>query len=86
MFIGILKLLHPFCQRLICDEEIAEAIKLVLKNQFATFSEELVLQSSRLLGFRATSEVVANRIDSIIRKMIKQKELKHLPNEMIDLA
>jgi superfamily I DNA and/or RNA helicase/very-short-patch-repair endonuclease len=71
---------------LICDEEIAEAIKLVLKNQFATFSEELVLQSSRLLGFRATSEVVANRIDSIIRKMIKQKELKHLPNEMIDLA
>jgi len=71
---------------LICDEEIAEAIKLVLKNQFATYSEELVLQSSRLLGFRATSEVVANRIDRIIRKMIKRNELNRLSNEMIDLA
>jgi hypothetical protein len=55
---------------LICDEEIAEAIKLILKNRFATFSKELVLQSSRFLGFRATSEMVANRIDYIIKKMM----------------
>ena len=71
---------------LICDEEIAEAIKLVLKHQFATFPDELAVQSSRLLGFRATSEVVAERINSIIESLIEQKELIRLSNGMIDMA
>lgn len=70
---------------LICDEEIAEAVKLVLKHQFATMPDDLIVQSSRILGFKATSEGVASRIRTVIGKLVEMGELKSLSNGMIDL-
>ena len=69
----------------ICDEEIAESVKLVLNNQFATFSDALVVQSCRLLGIRATSEKTAQRISAVINNLIGEGKLQQLPNGMIDL-
>ncbi len=70
---------------LICDEEIAEAVKLVLKHQFATMPDDLMFQSSRVLGIRATSEGSAGRIKIVIEKLINQGDLRHLSNGMVDL-
>lgn len=70
---------------LICDGEIAEAIKFVLKQQFSTPLDELIVQTSRLLGFQATRENVSNQIERVIHTLIKKDELEHLLNGMIDL-
>jgi len=71
---------------LICDEEIAEAVKLVLKHQYATSPTDLIVQSSRLLGIQATSSAVTKRIKTIINKLLDQRELQPTPNGMIDFA
>ncbi|MDO8727425.1 MAG: DUF3320 domain-containing protein [Candidatus Methanoperedens sp.] len=70
---------------LICDEEIAETIKLVLGHQFATMENDLILKSSRVLGFKATSEGTSKRIKKVIKTLVEQNELKRLSNDMIDL-
>jgi superfamily I DNA and/or RNA helicase len=71
---------------LICDEEIAEAIKLVLKRQFATLPVDLIAQSSRLLGIKRIRAGVEKRVMKVIRKLIKQGALEETPNGMIDFA
>ena len=69
---------------LICDEEIAAAIELVLKSQYATLPDDLGVQASRLLGIKATSEKTAKRIDNIINQLVEQKKLQKMPNGMIN--
>jgi very-short-patch-repair endonuclease/DNA polymerase III delta prime subunit len=56
---------------LICDEEIAEAIALVLRHQFSTRPADLIVQASRLLGFRATRESVSSRIAIVINNLVQ---------------
>ncbi|MFC1944557.1 DUF3320 domain-containing protein [Chloroflexota bacterium] len=68
---------------LICDEEIAESVKTVLKHQFATIEDDLILQTSRLLGIHSTREETAGRIKNVIRKLITKKKLQRMPNGMI---
>jgi very-short-patch-repair endonuclease/DNA polymerase III delta prime subunit len=71
---------------LICDEEIAEAIKLIINNQFATEPDDLIVQSSRLFGIRTTSKAVVKRIKNVIDKLIYKKELQFFPNGMINFV
>lgn len=71
---------------LICDEEISEAIKLVIKAQHATSPDELAIQTSRLFGIKSTSEMVAERINNVINSLIEMKKLKKLSNGMLDFA
>ena len=71
---------------LICDEEIGEAIKLVLNYQFATLQDALATQVSRTFGIQATSSGTFERIEKVIRKLIRSGVLKEMPNGMIDLA
>jgi len=71
---------------LICDEEIAEAVKLVLRHQYATSPKDLIVQSSRLLGIQATSDAVTKRIKTIIYRLLDQGRLQPTPNGMIDFA
>jgi very-short-patch-repair endonuclease len=71
---------------LICDEEIAEVVKLVLKYQFATLPNDLIVRSSRLLGIQATRGVTADRIKAVIEKLIDEGELQQMPNGMIHFA
>jgi len=71
---------------MICNEEIAEAVKIVLRTQHATAPDELVVQASRLFGIRSTSASIAERIEGVINGMISKKELRSLPSGMVDLA
>lgn len=71
---------------LICDEEIAEAVQLVLKHQYATLLPDLVTQSSRLLGFQGTHRKTFVKIEEIISGMLEQKILRVKNNNMIDLS
>ena len=70
---------------LICDEEVAEAVKIVLKKQFSTPLDELIVQTSRLLGFQATRVTVSKQIREVVCALIEKGELQHLSNGMINL-
>jgi hypothetical protein len=70
---------------LICDEEIAEALAMVLRQQFATRPEDLVTRASRLLGFQLTSEGVAARIRTVMEDRLAVGALAMQPNGMVDL-
>ncbi|MBN1687981.1 MAG: DUF3320 domain-containing protein, partial [Candidatus Omnitrophica bacterium] len=67
----------------IADEEISEAIKIVLKHQFATITDDLVVQSSRLLGFQATHEPTSKKIGEVITGLIRDGVLEQMANGMI---
>ena len=71
---------------LICVEEIGEAIKLVLKRQFATPSDELALQSSRLLGIHTIHGTTQERVNRVIKQFIVEGVLQETTNGMIDLT
>jgi very-short-patch-repair endonuclease len=71
---------------MICNEEIAEAAKLVIKSQHATSPDELVVQTSRLFGIRSTSGTIAERIKGVVSKMIDKNELRVLSSGMVDIV
>lgn len=71
---------------IICDEEITEAIKIVLKHQHATLKDDLVIQASRLLGFQATRTDTYSKIESIVNNLIGSGELVHRHSGMLDLT
>jgi very-short-patch-repair endonuclease len=60
---------------LVCDEEIAEAVKLVLKAQFATLLDDLITETSRILGIQATHQATHSRIDSVVSGLVKRGAL-----------
>lgn len=69
----------------ICDQEIELGIIEVLKNQFSTSPDELVVQTSKLLGFKSTGEQARMRITNIISQMIVQKKVRKLLNGRVEL-
>ena len=76
----------PVKIELICDEEITEAIKLVLKQQFDTPPHELSIQASRLLGFQVTHDETLQRIETIINTLLNNGELQKRLNGMIHFS
>ncbi len=71
---------------LICDEEIQEAVKLVVRYQSATLPDDLATQASRLLGIQSTSAGARERIEAVIRSLLESGILRELQNGMVDLA
>jgi len=71
---------------LICDAEVAAAVRFVLEHQFATAEGEIPRQVSRAFGFRATSAQTAAAIAEVITRMLDRGDLERQPNGMIDLA
>ena len=69
---------------LICDEEIAEAVNIVIQTQYASPKDEVIRQTSRLFGIKVTRGATANRIDSVIQKMLAEEKLEKLSNGMIN--
>lgn len=67
----------------ICDEEIKEAIRFVLHIQYSTPLEDLVVQTSRVLGIKITRKNVKKRIEKLVKAGIENEELTLMPNEMI---
>ncbi len=71
---------------MICDEEIAEAIKFVLKTQFATSPDQLTVSSCRLLGIRAAHSRATERVRMVLQSLLAVGTLRALPNGMVDFA
>lgn len=71
---------------LISDDEIAEGLKLVIKHLFSVFMDDLIVQTSRLLGIQATHDVSATRIEKIVERMIHSGEIVQLSNGMLSLT
>jgi very-short-patch-repair endonuclease len=71
---------------LISEDEIQEAIKMVIKNQYATATDELIRQVSRLFGIKITRGKTTARIQSVIDDMKKVGEIEERPDGMLDVA
>jgi hypothetical protein len=71
---------------LICEEEIQEAVRLVLTAQFSTAMEDLAVAASRLFGFQATRDDTSRQIQSVIKAMISSGELEQMPTGAIHFA
>lgn len=69
----------------ICDEEIKEAILMILRIQFATYPDDIIILVSRLLGYRVTTENIRKRIKTVLDELIGKKMLTLRPNGMIDI-
>ena len=67
----------------ICDEEIIQAIDFILGNQYSTSSVDLVRQASSILGIKVVRQNAKDRIENIIRSLIRDNHLTKLPNNMI---
>lgn len=67
----------------ICDDEIKEAILLVLQHQFSTPQDELIIQAARFLGIGALHEHPRERIKKIISDMKKANILSKDNNNML---
>lgn len=52
----------------ICDEEIKEAIHFVLNSQYSTPLEDLIVQTSRVLGIKITRKNTKEWIEKLIRE------------------
>lgn len=71
---------------LICDGEIAEALRLALRMQFATLPDDLAVRCIRLLGIQVSHANILERGNRVIRGMVSDGLLQETPNDMIDLA
>ena len=67
----------------ICDEEIKEAVRFVLNSQYSTPLEDLIVQTSRVLGIKTTRKNTWERIEKLVQSGIESNELTLMPNEMI---
>lgn len=70
---------------LICDEEIAEAFRLVLKYQFATSPDDLMLRASRLFGFQAMHSLTAGRLRIVLALLVEEGVLEAKANGMVQI-
>ena len=71
---------------LICDEEIAEAMKCVLVAQHAILPADLITQATRLFGIRAASRAITERLQTLLDKLIQDGTCQRLANGMIHLT
>ena len=69
----------------ICNEEIIQAIYFVLNDQYSTPKEDLIVQTSRVLGIKALRNNSNSKdiIESVIGSLIRDNYLTKLPNDTI---
>jgi len=60
----------------VSSEEIAEAMKLVLRYQFSTHREDLVRQTAKVLGIRYLNQADSTRLRRILAGLIRKGELE----------
>ena len=76
----------PAKMDLISSEEIEEAIKMVIREQFATAPDELVKQVSRIFGFKVARGATAKRIKEIVDELKAEGILEEHADGMLDLT
>ncbi|EKQ54241.1 MAG: DNA/RNA helicase, superfamily I [Methanobacterium sp. Maddingley MBC34] len=75
----------PAKMDLISPEEIAAAVKIILKSQYATQTDELIREVSRLFGAKVTRGPAISRIKGVIDDLIQKGEIEERPDGMVDL-
>lgn len=65
----------PARMELIADAELAAAVQVVLRTEFATPREELIDAAARRVGIQATSSGVASRLNAIIESEVQRGHL-----------
>jgi very-short-patch-repair endonuclease len=65
----------PARVELISAAELAEAVQLVLRREFATPREELIDAAARRVGIQATSSAVASRLNTVIEDEVQRGRL-----------
>jgi hypothetical protein len=68
----------------ICNEEINQAINLILKQQFATTKDDLIMQTLKIFGLKRQTEKAVLKISNVIDNKIKTTELEVRKDGMID--
>jgi len=86
---GVLRVRRRFVDppakiNLISDEEIAKAVQIVLKTQYASPMAEIVKQTSRLFGIKVTRGTTAKRIEEIVLELLESGSLELQANGMIN--
>ena len=69
----------------ICNEEIAEAVRMVLRAQFGTERNALAIQTAKTMGFHAVHTVTVHRVTSVIKDLLRTDQLKRRENGMVEL-
>ena len=69
----------------VCDEEIAEAMKLVITIQGAIPRDALIAESMKLFGYKSMRKVAVQRVKPILDKLVKAGTFQILSNGMVDL-
>ena len=69
----------------ICDEEIAEAMKHVIRVQGAISREALRVESIKLFGYKTARAIHSKRLILIRKKLVEAGELQLLPNGIVRL-
>ena len=69
----------------ICNEEITEAMKLVITIQGAIPRDALIAESAKLFGYKSVRKVAGQRMKPILDKLIKAGPFQILSNGMVSL-
>ena len=69
---------------LICDDEIVEAAKIVIRTQYASPMSEVIKQTSRLFGIKVTRGATVKRIEGVVQQLVEDGELEVQSNGMIN--
>lgn len=71
---------------MICDEELEEAVLIVLKKQFATEQDALAIETCRLVGIRKASADTRKRVEQVISGMMTSGMIAEKANGLIDIT
>lgn len=69
----------------ICEEEIVEAMKLVLTLQGAITPVALIKETTKLFGYKSTSKAIIQQINPLLEKFIQEGIFQLAANGMVDL-
>lgn len=69
----------------ICEEEIAEAMKLVLTSQGAITPEALIKEAAKLFGYKSTRKAITQRINPLLKKFFQKGIFQLAASGMVKL-
>lgn len=69
----------------ICNEEIAEAMKLVVTTQGAISRDALIAEAAKLFGYKSVRKIAVQRMKPILDKLVKVGTFQILSNGMVHL-
>ncbi len=69
----------------LCDEEITEAMRMVLTSQGAISPDALITEAAKLFGYKSTGTKIPKRMKPLLDKLIRDGIFRKAANNMINL-